>query len=105
MMYRLFGGFGIFHIAAIVSFLTLLAGMIPPFFLRKNPNWISMHIGFMYWSVMGLYGAFVAETLVRIPDTPFFSMVGIGTGIVMGIGGFVFYRNRAKWEKEFRLIP
>ena len=103
MIYRLFGGFGLFHIAAIVSSLTLLAGMIPPFFFRHKSGWINLHIGFMYWSVMGLYAAFIAETMVRIPETPFFGMVGIGTGIVMSIGGFIFYRNRAKWEKAFAM--
>lgn len=103
MIYRLFGGFGLFHIAAVISSLTLLAGMIPAFFFRHNPGWINLHIGFMYWSVMGLYGAFVAESMVRIPETPFFSMVGIGTGIVMAIGGFIFYKNRAQWEKNFAM--
>lgn len=105
MIYRLFGGFGLFHIAAIVSGLTLIAGMYPAFFMRHKEGWIGLHIGFMYWSVMGLYAAFVAETMVRIPETPFFGMVGIATAVVMGIGGFVFYRNRAKWEKNFSQAP
>mgnify|MGYP006270489875 CR=1 FL=1 len=31
----------------------------------------------MYWSVVGLYAAFAAEILTRIPDTPFLNMVGL----------------------------
>ncbi|MBC8408564.1 MAG: hypothetical protein H8E12_07575 [Rhodobacteraceae bacterium] len=34
MIYRLFGGFGMFHIAAVVSTITLIAGLYPAFFMR-----------------------------------------------------------------------
>ncbi len=101
MIYRLFGGFGIFHIAAIVSFVSLLGGMLPPLFFRKHKGWVEYHFSFMYWSVMGLYAAFVAETMVRIPDTPFFGMVGIGTGIVMLAAGISFSYYKKSWEKSF----
>ena len=36
MMYNLFGGFGIFHAMAIISILTILAGMVPV--IRKKPK-------------------------------------------------------------------
>ena len=36
-----------------------------------------MHFSFMYWSVRGLYAAFAAEVLTRIPEANFFGMVGI----------------------------
>lgn len=39
MIYRLFGGFGIFHVFAIVSLLTLLAGMYP-ILTRKGKQYI-----------------------------------------------------------------
>lgn len=64
LIYRLFGGWGIFHWAALVSSLTLAGGMIPVL-LRKPESWLSLHFSFMYWSVMGLYAAFVSESLVR----------------------------------------
>ncbi len=101
MIYRLFGGFGMFHIAAVVSSLTLIAGMVPVLFRSYFKNAIAWHYGFMYWSVMGLYGAFVSESLVRIPEQPFMQMVGIGTGIVMGLGAFFFMRYMKRWEEEF----
>lgn len=100
MIYRLFGGFGIFHIAAIVSGVTLAGGMIPAI-RRKPKNWMVMHFSFMYWSVLGLYAAFVSEVLTRVPEQPFFNMVGIGTGIVMFIGGAWFYYRKTYWEKQF----
>jgi hypothetical protein len=55
----------------------------------------------MYWSVMGLYAAFVAETMVRIPDAPFYNMVGWATGGVMLIGGIAFGYYKKSWETAF----
>lgn len=101
-IYHLFGSFGIFHIAAVVSLLTLLAGMIPILFKNRFPNWLPLHLSFMYWSVMGLYAAFASEMAVRIPETPFFSMVGIATGVIMITASIIFGRNKKRWETEFR---
>lgn len=101
MIYRLFGGWGIFHWAAVVSGVTLAGGMIPVILRKPKNEWLSLHFSFMYWSVMGLYAAFIAETLVRIPESPFFGMVGIGTGLVMLIGGGFFYYRKNYWEHQF----
>lgn len=90
MIYRLFGGFGIFHIAALVSIITLLGVMIPAF-LRKPDGWVILHFSFIYWSVLGLYVAFLSEIVTRVPDTPFLGMLGIGTCIIMAVGGPCFY--------------
>lgn len=97
MIYRLFGGFGIFHIAALVSLLTLLGGMIPAL-LRRPKNWLSLHFVFMYWSVMGLYAAFVSEIATRVPESPFLGMVGIATGTVMFFAGGYYYWRKHRWE-------
>ena len=98
-MYRLFGGFGVFHVAAIISSITLICGIVPAILRKPEKSWVSLHFGFMYWSVMGLYAAFVAEVFVRIPQMKFFSMVGIGTGVVMIIGAIVFVMYKKRWEK------
>lgn len=55
----------------------------------------------MYWSVIGLYAAFAAEILTRIPKTPFFGMVGLATGVILLIGWIVLGRNKAKSAKVF----
>ncbi|MBO3698827.1 DUF2306 domain-containing protein [Roseivirga sp. E12] len=100
MTYRLFGTFGIFHYGAIGSLLTLLAGMIPAI-RRKSKRWIYRHLGFMYWSVIGLYAAFASETFTRIPETPFFGMVGIATGVIMLLGARFFIRYQKRWNEQF----
>lgn len=60
-----------------------------------------MHFSFMYWSVMGLYMAFAAEVLTRVPKTPFFRMVGLATGTIGFGAGWYFYSHKEKWVKEF----
>lgn len=101
MIYRLFKGWGVFHYTTIASLLTIGLGMIPIWTKRPSKKWKYLHFSFMYWSVMGLYAAFAAEVLTRIPKTPFFEMVGIATGIIMLTGGIVFRINKSKWMKLF----
>ncbi len=100
MLYRLFGGFGIFHIASIASLITLAGGMIPIW--RKKPagKWKFYHFNFMYWSVIGLYMAFVSEVLTRIPKTPFFGMIGIAIFVVAMFANYYFRKNKALWAKQ-----
>jgi len=113
MTYRLFGTWGIFHWTAVISSLTLVCGIIPILIRRPTNNYISLHFSFMYWSIMGVYGAFVSETLVRmpkvvvesgIPNRFFYYMTGIGTAIVMGLGVYFFLKNKSKWDKQFGSI-
>lgn len=91
LIYRLFGGFGVFHIAALVSLCTTIAGMVPVLWRKPEGGWLSLHLSFMYWSVMKLYAAFASEILTRVPDSPFFNMVSLATGLIMSIGGIYFY--------------
>jgi len=100
MIYRLYGGFGIFHLAAIFSLATLLAGMIPIMREKSKSNMIK-HISFMYWSVIGLYAAFVSETLTRIPDKPFYNMLGIAVLLTTAAGAIGFKRYKNSWIKKF----
>jgi uncharacterized membrane protein len=67
MIYRLFDGWGIFHWSAVLSSVTLLGGLMPMITKRHTRSFVVTHFSLMYWSVMGLYGAAVAEVLVRIP--------------------------------------
>jgi uncharacterized membrane protein len=110
MTYRLFGTWGIFHWTAVISSLTLICGLIPILTRRPINNYTSLHFSFMYWSVMGVYGAFVSETLVRmpkvvvesgIPNSVFYNMTGIGTALVMGLGVYFFLKLKPKWDKQF----
>ncbi|WKN45946.1 DUF2306 domain-containing protein [Tunicatimonas pelagia] len=100
-IYRLWGGFGIFHIAAVVSLVTLLGGMVPVLTKRPKQKYMSYHFSFMYWSVIGLYAAFASETLTRIPETPFFGMVGVATFSIMITASWYFRRHKEQWNQQF----
>lgn len=101
MIYRLFNGWGIFHYTTLVSLISIVLGMVPIWTKKPKNNWKYLHFTFMYWSVIGLYAAFAAETLVRIPKSPFYGMVGLATGGIMLIGGIIFGINKKKWERIF----
>jgi len=101
MIYRLFNDWGIFHYTTLLSLITIALGMIPIWIKKPVNKWKYLHFSFMYWSVIGLYAAFAAEILVRIPKTPFFGMVGIATGGIMLIGGVFFGINKSNWKKIF----
>ncbi|MFT2008055.1 DUF2306 domain-containing protein [Pontibacter sp. 13R65] len=104
MIYRLFNGWGIFHYTTIASLLTVSLGMIPIWTKKPANKWKYMHFSFMYWSVIGLYSAFAAEVLTRIPEAPFFGMVGVAFVIIVLAGSIVFIVNRSKWMLLFGMV-
>jgi len=97
MVYRLFNGWGMFHYASMVSSITLILGMIPPIFMRHKSYWLRLHFTAMYWSVFGLWAAFIAEMSVRIPESSFMWMVGLAFGLVFLIGVIIFAIKKPKW--------
>jgi uncharacterized membrane protein len=106
MIYQLFGTWGIFHWSATVSSIVLICGLFPMFSKWPRNSYLAVHFSFMYWSVIGLYSAFVSETLVRIPDVViendipnevFYKMTGLGVAIVVGIGSIYFIKNLKRW--------
>ena len=100
-IYRLFGRFGVFHGLAIVSFLTLVAGMYPA--LKRKPNWLAQHYRLMSWSVAGLYAAFVAEVAVRFFPREYFSwIVAIGSFVVIGTSAFLIYGRRKQILRKYK---
>lgn len=103
MIYRLFGGFGPFHVAALVS----LAGLVPAVVcarrakssriardLAARGRWVERHYYWMTWSYVGLCAAAVSETATRLPITrprpgaglAFGLAVAVATLLVVGIG-------------------
>lgn len=98
MLFNLFGEWGVFHYMAVVSMLTISAGMIPAWFRKSFKNWRELHFTFMFWSVIGLYCAFFAEALTRIPGTGFFKMVGLASGVVVGLGFLIINKKNKAWK-------
>jgi len=103
MIYGLYHRFGPFHVASVISTIVLGLGMIPILTKRPLESWKFMHFNYMYWSVIGLYMALIAELLTRIPGTPFYGMVVAAMIMVTLLGFYFFNRNKARWKKVIGL--
>jgi uncharacterized membrane protein len=101
-IYRLFGKFGPFHYLSLVSTFSLVAGMIPMFKKIRTPKDYETHFKRMYWSVVGLYAAFAAESFVRIPKFgSFWQAVAWSFVLVFVICFIAFLKMRPVWSKKF----
>jgi uncharacterized membrane protein len=101
-IYRLFGKFGMFHFFSLVAVFSLLAGMLPMLKKVRTPKDLETHFIRMYWSVVGLYAAFAAESFVRIPKFgSFWAAVAwsfVGVFIVCFIA---FIKMHPIWSNKF----
>ncbi|HEX2210295.1 MAG TPA: DUF2306 domain-containing protein [Longimicrobium sp.] len=101
MIYRLFGGFGPFHVAAVLSLATVVAGTVPA--VRRRPaNWVEHHYAWMTWSYVGLCAAAVSEVATRTPGFRFWWAVFAGTFVVIGVGATLIRRNAASAVAPFQ---
>jgi uncharacterized membrane protein len=98
MIYRLFGTFGPFHIAALFSLVTIIGGMVPVLLHHRVRNWQIWHYYFMNWSVVGLFAAFWAETLTRtLLMGQFWPVVMIATAATTSIGAYLIRKNAVRF--------
>ena len=109
-IYRLYGRFGVFHYLAVVSGFTLLRGMLPMLMNRSGADSLNQHFRSMYWSVVGLYAAFAAELLVRVPflyhlfsgilpRNLFHYLALFASLAVILVSLIAFLKKKAKWLK------
>jgi uncharacterized membrane protein len=93
MIYDLYGRFGPFHVASVISLATVGAGFVPVYLRRPPATWMQLHATFMCWSYVGLLAAFVSEVAVRVPGVGFGSAV-IAATVVVVAGGAVLIHTR-----------
>ncbi len=79
--------------------------MVPLFLKYLAQHYKAVHVWFMYYSVLGLYAAFASELSVRLPEKPFFAMVGIATAAVFGVGTAFILKKEKVWTKYFEHKP
>ena len=91
-IYDLFGGFGVFHVLALVSLATLVAGLLPVW-LRRPREWLEIHARCMCWSYLGLLAAFFGEIGARVPGVDFATGVIVPGAVVM-LAGAALMRAR-----------
>nr|WP_298993424.1 DUF2306 domain-containing protein [uncultured Polaribacter sp.] len=95
-----FNGFSIFHFFAIVSLITILAGMYTV--LKRSKNWLQKHYYFMAWSVVGLYCAFWSEVGTRFVKNmqDFWWAVAIATFLTAFLGNYFIKKNAKKLTEQ-----
>ena len=94
-IYHLFGAFGPFHVAAVVSLATTTAGLVPVMIRRPRGSWYQYHARFMSWSYVGLLAAAASEAMVRLPAAPFAPAVFAATLGVTAVGAVMIHGRRA----------
>lgn len=107
VIYRLTGAFGPFHVAALVSLATLVAGVVPARRRLPATAWLDRHYSFMSWSYVGLCAAAVSETATRftalraiardagLHAAGFWLIVAAATLVVVAVGSLLIRRNAA----------
>jgi uncharacterized membrane protein len=100
-IYHLFGRFGPFHVASMISLATICAGFVPVFARRPRIDWMDLHAHFMCWSYVGLVAAFLAEVGVRTPGLHFGLAVIVATVVTIAIGAVVIFRQVPKILARF----
>jgi len=111
-IYRLTGTFGPFHVAALISLATLLAGVVQARRrLRGDRNWLPRHYFYMTWSYLGLVAAAVAETATRVPalqavaggpTAAFWTAVVVASVAVFAVGATLIRRKAEPVLRPFR---
>jgi len=94
LLYSRTGDFGPFHVAALISLATLVAGAIPAITRRPKGAWLALHWEFMSWSFVGLLGGAVAETAFRIPGLAYWPAIVTASLMTILAGGVLIYRSK-----------
>jgi uncharacterized membrane protein len=105
VIYRLFGGFGPFHVAALLSLATVIAGLVPVMRRRPVDGWLELHYNFMAYSYVGLAAAAASEVGTRMPQTVFWWAVLVATVAVIAVGVVLVRRFQAGTLAKVRLRP
>jgi uncharacterized membrane protein len=120
LIYRLFGRFGPFHVGAVFSFITVVAGTAAALGARRSrtrgdavqrARALERHYQWMTWSYVGLAAAAVSEIATRMPalrprpgqQMAFGITVALATVLVVGIGAQLIRRRRSLLLEPYRL--
>ncbi len=103
----LFAGYGPFHIAAVVSLVTVVAGVVVAW--RRRPGWLEGHYMWMAWSYVGLVMATGGH--VMRPVFLWMRDAGVPAGLALGaslfavwglpplVGSRLIARRKAGWDR------
>lgn len=92
-IYDLLGHFGPFHVAALISFVTLVGGYVPAYRRKPKGAWLQYHYYLMCWCYAGLVAAAASEVMTRLPSAPFFPAVAGASFAIFAVSGWLIYRR------------
>jgi uncharacterized membrane protein len=119
LIYRLFGRFGPFHVGAVFSFVTVVAGTAAALGARRTrgrrdpvarARALERHYQWMTWSYVGLVAAAVSEIATRVPalrprpeqGLAFGVTVAVATIVVVAVGARLIRRRRTGLLAPYR---
>lgn len=82
---------GPFHVLALVSLITLTAGITPAVLRRPVSWWLDLHGYFMSWSYVGLVAAGFAQLVTMSSGLPSWLTVGLPSVSIVIIGGALIH--------------
>jgi uncharacterized membrane protein len=120
LIYRLFRGFGPFHVAAIVSLVSIVFGGLFAIAARrarragehdKRRRFIEAHYRSISWSYIGLVAALISESATRLdiarpaamPGLAFGIAVALATVSVVAVGAFLVRSRRERVLAPFQI--
>ena len=120
-IYRLFGRFGPFHVGAIFSFVTVVAGTAAAIGARRargrrsaedRARSLERHYAWITWSYVGLAAAAVSEIATRVPalrprpgqGMVFGVTVALSTLLVVVVGARLIRRHRSALLAPYRPV-
>jgi uncharacterized membrane protein len=119
MIYRLFRGFGPFHVAALISLISVVAGVALAVLARRarargdhamRADLVAGHYRAIAWSYIGLLAALVSETATRLdiarpddmPGRAFGIAVAVATLSVVSVGAYLIRSRGERVLAPFR---
>ena len=115
-IYELFGGFGPFHVAAIISFISVVGGILAPLLRTQiGEQWMEAHYRFMLWSYVGLVmatGSHFFEPLGSFfyTHTPLAKLSSLAAtvfacwGVPAAIGAYFIYSRKERVKARARSL-
>ncbi len=99
-IFKLFSGFGVFHVMAIVSTVTMTSGFVPVLLRKKLRGWFIGHYKGMLFSYMGLVMATNSHLFKYLQPTVGIVGAGIILWVIPGIVGNIWINRKTKFYAD-----
>jgi uncharacterized membrane protein len=99
-LFNLWGGFGVYHVLSIVSFITLIIALYFPLFARNNKHWIVQHSIWMGYSYIGLVMAGGSHLFGVFPNWPSWLRIVAFWVFPYVLGSILIFKNKNEAVKK-----